>query len=258
MRRETHAHERQRQTLFELLEARGLGARRELVAKLIRPGIGLRTRAATDADRAVGASRVGGEPDLPPSLAWPAGAEGPLLFVMQVDLAQVAPFDLEARLPSEGLLSVFADPFAQEVRVFHFEPHGMGGPGDVNEALARRETPETSPHPPFRACGIDVLAELHLPPPASCFMDTADGHPLLDADEHDVYWDDVWLTCVSSFVQARRARVASTSSSAMPWPSASRRRNATRRCSSASTATIAPRCSGATCTASGSSCHGRR
>lgn len=150
----------------------------------MRPGIGLKTRELTDADLAVGATRVGGEPDLPPDLAWPAGPEGPLLFVLQVDLAVVAPLDLEERLPGEGLLSVFADPFAQEVCVLHHAP---------GVALVRRPTPGDSRRPAFRACGVEVQAELHLPPPSSDFLDTAEGGSVFDPDERDAYWDEVWL-----------------------------------------------------------------
>lgn len=184
MRPETDVHRQQRAAIFELVERHGLGARRDAIAALLRPGIGLETRELTEADLAVGVSRVGGEPDLPPNLAWPVGAEGPMLFVLQVDLALVAPLDLEERLPSEGLLSVFADPFAREVRVFH---HELGAP------LVRRPTPADALRPPFRACGVEAKAELHLPPPSSVFLDTADGGCVFDSDERDAYWDEVWL-----------------------------------------------------------------
>jgi hypothetical protein len=184
MKTETDEHRRQREAIFALAERHGLGARRDDLADLLRPAVGLRTREITDADWAVGATRVGGEPDLPLDLPWPVGAEGPLLFVLQVDLALVAPLDLEERLPSDGLLSVFADPFAEDVRVLHHEP---------GVALARRATPADSQRPPFRACGVEVQAELHLPPPDSAFMDGADGSALFDDDEHDAYWDEVWL-----------------------------------------------------------------
>lgn len=187
MRQETDVHRQQREAIFELAERHGLGARRDAIAGLLRPGIGLETRELTEADLAVGVSRVGGEPDLPPELPWPVGAEGPMLFVLQVDLAVVAPLDLEERLPSEGLLSVFADPFGREVCVLHFGPHGSGVP------LVRRPTPLDSLRPAFRACGVEVRAELHLPPPSSVFLDTADGGSVFDSDERDAYWDEVWL-----------------------------------------------------------------
>ena len=111
MKPETKDHETQRRMIIDLLDAHGLTARRDAIAALIRPAIGLRTRAPTGADLAVGATRVGGEPDLPLGVAWPEGDDGPLLFVLQVDLADVAALDLEGRLPEDGLLSV-RDPSA--------------------------------------------------------------------------------------------------------------------------------------------------
>ncbi|HRE87663.1 MAG TPA: DUF1963 domain-containing protein [Myxococcota bacterium] len=129
MKPETPQHEAQRKALLQAIDALGLGAHRDTLLGLLKPAIGLQTRAVTDADLAVGATRVGGEPDLPPALAWPSGEDGPLLFVLQVSLAQVAA---------------------------------------------------------FRACGVDILPELHLPSPHSELV-------TLPSDAFDVYWDEVWL-----------------------------------------------------------------
>jgi hypothetical protein len=178
---DTPEHARQRREILAHLDAVGLSARRDELAALYRPAIALHTRDGTPADDAVGCTRVGGEPDLPPDLAWPEGEEGPLLFVLQVDLAAVAPFDLEARLPSTGVLSVFLDRWGQDLRVLHLV--GL---------LERR--PWISPwRPPFRRRGVDLRPELQPPPPASSFV--GGENPLLEltSDEHDVWWDEVWL-----------------------------------------------------------------
>lgn len=182
-RPETESHAAQRRHLSALLEQHGLASRRDEILGVLRPAIGLATRDPLETDLAVGASRVGGEPDLPPDLAWPVGKDGPLLFVLQVRLAEVAPLDLEGLLPEEGLLSVFSDPFASEPRVMHLAP----GP------LARRSPPAGILRPSFRACGVDLRPELHLPPPGSAFIGRDDSLVALDSDEHSTYWDDVWL-----------------------------------------------------------------
>lgn len=57
----------------------------------------------------VGASKIGGEPDLGEGLDWPAGAGGPLSFIAQVDLAAVAECLPDSGLPRDGLLSFFYD-----------------------------------------------------------------------------------------------------------------------------------------------------
>lgn len=106
MKAEAEEHREQRHRILDLIAAAGLSARRDELSAILRPAIGLRTRALDDVARALGATRVGGEPDLPPAASWPEGEEGPLLFVLQVDLASLAPLDLEGRLPPDGLLSV--------------------------------------------------------------------------------------------------------------------------------------------------------
>jgi hypothetical protein len=177
MKPETQHHQTQREAILQSLDTHGLSPYRDELEGLLKPAIGLQTRAVTEADLAVGATRVGGEPDLPPDLPWPVGEEGPLLFVLQVSLIDVAPLDVEGLLPGEGLLSVFSDPFASDVRVLHHAP-GL--------TLQRRPTPSDSRRPAFRACGVDLLPELHLPPPQSELV-------TLPSDAFDIYWDEVWL-----------------------------------------------------------------
>lgn len=58
-----------------------------------------------------GASRVGGDPDLPAGVLWPmvpsAAEPAPMVFVAQLNLAEVAPHDPTGLLPASGLLSFF-------------------------------------------------------------------------------------------------------------------------------------------------------
>jgi uncharacterized protein YwqG len=67
----------------------------------------------------VGASKLGGEPDLGAGVDWPVGAGGPLSFIAQVDLAAVAQCLPDNGLPSDGLLSFFYD---AETRPWDVEP----------------------------------------------------------------------------------------------------------------------------------------
>jgi hypothetical protein len=68
---------------------------------------------ATPAPEALGATRLGGTPDLPPGVAWPADGTGrPGVFLGQLDLADLAvraPLD---GFPASGLLSLFVTGFA--------------------------------------------------------------------------------------------------------------------------------------------------
>jgi uncharacterized protein YwqG len=56
-----------------------------------------------------GFSKVGGSPDLPRSVGWPIGIEGPLAFVAQLDLAAFQPHGGFDWLPKRGHLYLFFD-----------------------------------------------------------------------------------------------------------------------------------------------------
>ncbi len=130
----------------------------DAVIERLLPAIALTATRADDADISIGASKFGGAPDVPADFAWPmwkptnygqsAGAQSygeaaPLSFVAQINLNEIAPFDLKSQLPKSGTLSFFyfmADELTMpwgEVeqaggwRVFHFD-----------ESLTRAEVPE--------------------------------------------------------------------------------------------------------------------
>jgi uncharacterized protein YwqG len=84
----------------------------ELVDSL-RPAVRFATR-RVDGTATSTVSRIGGDPDLPQSAAWPVWSAGPLRFFAQINLEEahaVAPAPLD--LPLDGLLSFFAD-FGEE------------------------------------------------------------------------------------------------------------------------------------------------
>jgi hypothetical protein len=94
--------------VLEALDRAGLGARVAEIEPRLRDAIGLRPRKARAADLAPGTSRFGGAPDLPGGLARVAEPGWDAIFVGQLDLAAVAPWDLHHALPDAGLLSFFA------------------------------------------------------------------------------------------------------------------------------------------------------
>lgn len=63
-----------------------------------------------EGDAALGGSKIGGRPDLPADVAWPHAAEGggPLAFVCQLNLAELAPHDAQGRLPDHGHWYLFS------------------------------------------------------------------------------------------------------------------------------------------------------
>lgn len=104
------------------LHSVGLSRWAEQIVALDRHSVALRSEPVAG-EIPLGASRLGGEPDLPASLPWPEWRERPLSFVAQIamsDLPQVP----DQELPKAGLLSFFYD---SEQEVWGFDPRDRGG-----------------------------------------------------------------------------------------------------------------------------------
>ncbi len=80
---------------------------------MVRPGIHLACSGGSDI--ALGASKIGGQPDLPPDIEWPRYGGRPQAFLAQVNLAEMPLADVAAGeaegfdMPRDGLLSFFWD-----------------------------------------------------------------------------------------------------------------------------------------------------
>ncbi len=109
---------------FRLLEAAAREDFPELkkpMLKLARPALRMLRKPAKDAKLAVGASKIGGQPDLPRGYALPKGKDCKAIynddtkgmealagFLAQVNLAEIAHTQAAKDLPKTGLLSFFA------------------------------------------------------------------------------------------------------------------------------------------------------
>lgn len=138
--------------------------------------------AVAEEEVGLGATKVGGFPDLPEGAAWPRG-EGrggplppgvpprrgrPLSFLAQVNLAEVATVSPTDFLPREGILHFFYDALGQP---WGYDPADRGawrvllspvGP------LSRRKPPEDlAPEGRFSGRGAAVVERFDLPEPGS-------------------------------------------------------------------------------------------
>ena len=169
--------------LRALLTESGLESYAGLIETKLRPAIGLRTRLPTAEDLTIGATRFGGEPDAPESFVWPTSESGPVMLIAQIRLPDLVPFDVENLLPKGMLLSVFADTSGWPAYVYLFEEgtplvrHAR--PPEVTAAIAAVDDWH------FRAAGVDVEAQLHLPEDVDW---PADG-PLERRDADNRYYD---------------------------------------------------------------------
>ena len=147
------------------LAATGLNDLLAHVQTLVQPAIRLTTRAVAQDAIAVGASELGGQPDLPPNTPWPVKQGAPLSFAAQIRLEEVAPYDTAHTLPPKGLLSFFYD--AQQ------ETYG-GSPADRDgfhvfyfaeaSSVWRQPFPEALPASArFTPCAVTFATTLTLP-----------------------------------------------------------------------------------------------
>lgn len=91
------------------LNANQLSAYTSFVGQLAQPSLLLTATPTDDSAIALGASRLGGLPDLPPGRAWPQMNGAPMSFLGQIRLQDAHGLDGGAVLPASGLLSFFYD-----------------------------------------------------------------------------------------------------------------------------------------------------
>lgn len=92
----------------ELREA-GLGEYVEQILPFATQCIRLHAPSTTLADLPIGASRIGGLPDLPPGVTWLTRNGRFCEFIAQIDLAEASQYDPTGLLPKEGQLLFFFD-----------------------------------------------------------------------------------------------------------------------------------------------------
>jgi uncharacterized protein YwqG len=113
----------------------------------------------------IGASKLGGVPDLPEGVSWPEWKGLPQSFIAQIHLADVVPYDADKLLPHSGMLWFFYD--AQQ-QTFGADPTDRGGwrvifrEGDQAQ-LHRTPAPAALPAASqFHACSLSFASEITL------------------------------------------------------------------------------------------------
>jgi hypothetical protein len=95
-----------KEELWVLLHQNKLGRIADQLIELAAPAIRIYVQGTDEADIPIGASKLGGSPDLPEGVPWQAWHES-MAFIGQINLAEAAPYDIEHLLPPYGLLSFF-------------------------------------------------------------------------------------------------------------------------------------------------------
>src|SRR5690606_17361069 len=56
----------------------------------------------------LGMSKTGGTPHLAPNMKWPEFEDKPMVFLAQLNLSEIVPYQIEDHLPKSGILYFFA------------------------------------------------------------------------------------------------------------------------------------------------------
>lgn len=148
--------------------------RDQILQQIVRQAALLQTRAASDESLPVGASKLGGKPDLRHGLEWPLvnfaknpHHNEPLAFLGQINLTDVAKAGAQIPgVPKEGMLSVFsAYGWILEDNYDNWQPYSnVVLYTSPSQPLERRDLPESlSQYKPFCTLAVDPVAMLSLP-----------------------------------------------------------------------------------------------
>lgn len=178
----------QLQTLFE--EA-GLSHYFSSMKPYVRNAIHLNLTLAEEATIPLGASKVGGHPDLPKDILWPHrefdSERVPLSFLCQINFSEVKPYDRENQLPEEGILYLFYDCDGEDGMPWGFDPQDGEGKKVIyytgsRDDLERKAAPEDLDlyGQIFEASALDFSSQMELP---DLFSIYGERIPLAEQDE---------------------------------------------------------------------------
>lgn len=131
----------------------------------------------------VGASRIGGLPDLPSGFGWPMAGKERMVFAAQIRMDEASRHDVDGLLPKRGMLSLFLDPHFEDLRVAYFEDPRKLVP--VGREVITEEMWKVPDHP----CSVAFRTEYSLPPAIGPTIDTLD----LDEEDLAIYNDAIYL-----------------------------------------------------------------
>lgn len=185
--------------LREEMSEQGISSYFDALAPLAKHSVRITLNIQDEDFLPVGVSKFGGHPDLPSDVEWYRTSETniPMSFIAQVNFAEVAPFDLEHKLPEHGMLYFFYD-CSPDGMPWGFNPEDSDGwkvffyNGDLS-ALSRRAAPADLSQDEngmiFGSAQMCFDAVMELP---SMESDLTNGLVLPNDDSlQDRYWE--WL-----------------------------------------------------------------
>lgn len=169
------------------LEEVGLSRVSEQLISLAKMSIRFTTEKSSDDVIPVGASKIGGFPDLPINHLYPKWKNVPLSFLAQINLSDISIFSTASVLPSSGVLSFF---YSATQETWGFDPKDKGSWqiyyfADMTN-LQRTEIPNDIPEEGYySSCSLFFFEELTLLPWESIVFENL----YLTKEERDIYID---------------------------------------------------------------------
>lgn len=143
----------------------GLKTRVPAIEQLTRNSVRLSTTPVDESTLALGTSKIGGHPDLPPNVQWPELQGQAQAFLAQIRLAEIQQFESAKLLPAQGMLWFFYDASQQ---TFGEQPEDRAAwcilfQDGSSTNLQRLPTPAGLPTASlFSACALTLSSELTL------------------------------------------------------------------------------------------------
>ena len=174
----------------QLAQSVGLAHLADQIYPLLQPCIRFHSQPADDKTLPVGASKIGGLPDLPPDVDIPQWHGKPLIFIAQFNLADVTAYDLEKALPLDGFLTFF---YAADNGHWDTSAVDRGGEQVLYFPTGTRLVRKAL-QTPFAPCSLTFETEFTLPPMESpyiqSFWDDRQTEKLkLSREDGDRYWN---------------------------------------------------------------------
>ncbi len=133
----------------------------DLVEPKLTNSIHIHPKLADEKSINIGASKIGGSPDLPRDIMWFEFNQKPMSFLAQINLSEVFEFDIDNKLPANGILYFFYD---ADQDVWGFDPKDKDGSkvfyddGNISQ-LERKEKPNNLDEDSyFNSCSLSFTS----------------------------------------------------------------------------------------------------
>jgi uncharacterized protein YwqG len=175
----------------KIIEASPLAARADDIMALAVPAVKMNTYLVDDDDDLpLGASRMGGAPDLPPEAVWPTTKGRPIEFLVQIDFAAAAEAYRLPGFPDRGWVALFRDLKSMEDGIYDDDDQWYWLNFDCTPThLVHTEHPGEPVHS-FNFCEVTFEPELCLP--NDIHERFGGGDEALEEEAYEYFDSSVW------------------------------------------------------------------